>query len=84
MPSTLPVTRRGSRRRCTEMGVSYLALVEYNNQPPTLRFFTNKRAQKESPKTWAQANDWIASQLREHGTSNVRCTLSRVEFCIIG
>ena len=67
------------------MAVSYLATFE---QPIGLmkshKFFTNKRARKESPKSYREADDWLGAQLREHGTANVRCTVSRVEFCIIG
>lgn len=70
------------------MGVSYLAVVELgygtNNVEVKHKFFTTKRAKKESPKTRYEADNWIAQVLREHGTQNVRCTLSRVEFCIVG
>jgi hypothetical protein len=67
------------------MGVSYLATFEQPiGQMKSYHFFTNKRARKESPKAHYQADEWLGTQLREHGTTNVRCTISRVEFCIIG
>lgn len=70
------------------MGVSYLALVEYGisggKKETFHQFFTDKRAKEESPKAWKEADNWIASILREHGASNVRCTIAKVAFCILG
>lgn len=67
------------------MAVSYLATFEQPiGRVKSFKFFTNRRARTESPKSVRAANDWQAEQLREHGTTNVRCTVSRVEFYIIG
>lgn len=71
------------------MAVSYQATVEYTtdlaNRPAlTTKFFTCHRAQKDSPKKRAEADSWLSDMLRQHGTTDVRCTLARVEFCILG
>jgi hypothetical protein len=64
-------------------GISYVALVE---RPTGVvhRFFTNRRARTDSPKTVAEAEAWITTNLQEHGTVNVRCSLSKVVWSIEG
>jgi hypothetical protein len=64
-------------------GVSYLALVEYQGENYH-RFFSSKRARTDSPKAIAEAEAWASATLREHGTTGVRCSISKVLWSISG
>lgn len=64
------------------MKKSYLAMVEY--QGKVYHQFFSGRAQHRSEKALKEADDWIASILREHGTAGVRTTISEVLICVVG
>lgn len=64
------------------MKKSYLAMVEYPDKKFT-QFFTGK-AKIRSQRAIDEADDWIASILREHGTAGVRTTISEVLICVAG
>lgn len=66
-------------------GVTYQAMVEYlDTDEVEHKFFTNLRVIGDSPKTIKEAEDWITDKMRNRGTLNVRATLSRVVWSIVG
>ena len=74
------------------MGVSYAAIFEMNTHlgkddvKKFTEFFTDKTVDEgaDSDIAHQQANDWLSEQLRTHGTQNVRATVCKVLWSIIG
>lgn len=64
------------------MKKSYIALVQYESKTFTAHF--GSRARLNSEKAKAEASDWIANILRQHGTTAVRATIAEVIWSITG